>query len=135
MSLDDEFGTRQRKKRAFFVPFILSEGTFFKICVLSQCIVYRVHFQNIHIFTYQKALLHTLLLLVFKIVESHQCILNTILFVREVFLRNTTSTLNYLMKMTTVQKQINVNHIFAGCNFISEIPFDFVINCNRVICQ
>ena len=39
------------------------------------------------------------------------------------------------MKMMTVQKQIKVNHIFAGCNFISEIPFDFVINCNRVICQ
>ena len=30
-----------RKKRdAIFVPLILSEGDFFKICVLSQCIVY-----------------------------------------------------------------------------------------------
>ena len=30
-----------RKKRVFFVPFILSEGRFlFNICVLSQCIVY-----------------------------------------------------------------------------------------------
>ena len=33
------------------------------------------HFQNIHTFTYQTTLLHTLLLLVFKIVESLQCIL------------------------------------------------------------
>ena len=33
-------GAREKKKRAFFVPFILSEGNFFNICVLSQCIVY-----------------------------------------------------------------------------------------------
>ena len=31
-----------------------------------------IHFQNIHTFTYQKALLHTLLLLVFQIVRSFQ---------------------------------------------------------------
>ena len=63
------------KKRAFFVSLILSEGNFFKICVLSQCIAYLIHFQNIHTFTYQKTLLHTLLLPVSKIVESLQCIL------------------------------------------------------------
>ena len=28
----------QKKKGLFFVPFILSEGTFFNICVLSECI-------------------------------------------------------------------------------------------------
>ena len=39
-----------------------------------------MHFQNIHTFTYQKTLLHTLLLLVFKIVESLQCILKNQLF-------------------------------------------------------
>ena len=33
-------GARERKKRAFFVPFILFEGIFFNICVLSECIVY-----------------------------------------------------------------------------------------------
>ena len=43
---------------------------FFNIWVLSQCIVYWIHFQNIHTFTYQKTLLHILFLLVFKIVES-----------------------------------------------------------------
>ena len=69
-------GARERKKRAFWVPFILSEEIFFNICVLSQCIVYWIHFQNIHTFTYQKTLLHTLLLLVFKIVESLQCTLD-----------------------------------------------------------
>ena len=66
---------RKRKKRAFFVPFILSEGNFFDICVLSQCIVYRIHFQNIHTFRYQKSSLHTLLLLVFNIIKSLQYIL------------------------------------------------------------
>ena len=73
-------GARKRKKRIFFVPFILSEWSFFRICVLSQCIVYWIHFHNIHTFTYQKTLLHKLLLLVFKIIESLQCILNFLFF-------------------------------------------------------
>ena len=42
-------------------------------------IVYWVHFQNIHTFTYQKVLLHALLLLVLKIVQSLQCILKVVL--------------------------------------------------------
>ena len=53
-------GVRERKKRAFIVPFILSEGSFFNICVLSQRTAYWIHFQNIHTFMYQKTLLHTL---------------------------------------------------------------------------
>ena len=65
-----------QKKKEFFVPSILSEENFFKICVLSQCIVYWIHFQNIHTFTYQETLLHTILLLACKIVESLQCVLN-----------------------------------------------------------
>ena len=68
-------GAREIKKRAFFVPFTLSKGNFFKICVLSQCIVYWIQFQNIHSLTYQKILLHALLLLLSKIVESLQCVL------------------------------------------------------------
>ena len=56
----------QKKKRAFFVPFILSEGSFFKDWVLSQCILYWIHFQNIHTFTYQNTLLHTLCCLFLK---------------------------------------------------------------------
>ena len=34
--------------------FILSERNILRICVLSQCIVYSIHFQNIHTFTFQK---------------------------------------------------------------------------------
>ena len=69
-------GALERKKRAFFVPFILSEETFFNIGVLSQCIVYWMHFQNIHTFTYQKSFMF--FLLVFKNVEYLQCILKLI---------------------------------------------------------
>ena len=54
------FGACERKKRAFFVLFILSEGKFFKICILSQCIVHWIHFLNIHTFTYQTTILYTL---------------------------------------------------------------------------
>ena len=36
-----------------------------------------MHFQNIHTLIYQKVLLHMLLLLVFKIVESLPCILKS----------------------------------------------------------
>ena len=45
-------GARERKKRAFFVPFVLTKANFFKIYVLSQIIEYWIHFQNIHTFTY-----------------------------------------------------------------------------------
>ena len=65
----------KRKKNAFFVTFILSKGNFFNILVLSHWIVYWINFQNIYTFTYQKTLLHTLLLLVFKIFKSLQLIL------------------------------------------------------------
>ena len=47
----------------------------FTICVVSQCIMHWIHFENIRGFTYQKALLHTLLLLDFKISGSLEPIL------------------------------------------------------------
>ena len=56
----------RKRKKAFFVPFILSEGHFFNICVPSQCIMYWIYFQNIRTFIYQKALLHTLFCLLLK---------------------------------------------------------------------
>ena len=59
----------QKKKEGIFVPFILYEGNFFNICVLSQCIVYCIHFQNIHTFTNKKTLLHTLTAKVDKLFE------------------------------------------------------------------
>ena len=63
----------QRKKNEgiFCTFYFILKGNCFNICVLFQCITYLIH--N---FTYQKALLHTPLLLVFKIIESFKCILN-----------------------------------------------------------
>ena len=63
-------GARERKKRAYFVTVVLSEGNFFNISVLSQFILYWINFQNIYNFTYQKTLFHTLLLLVFKMSKA-----------------------------------------------------------------
>ena len=59
-------GARERKKSAFFVKFILSVWHFFNICVLPQCIVYWINFQNIYTCTYQKTLLRTLFCLFLK---------------------------------------------------------------------
>ena len=58
------------KRGPFFVPFILSKGNFSNICVLSECIVYLIHFRNIHTFTYQKTLLYTLFCLLLKSSEA-----------------------------------------------------------------
>ena len=41
-------GACKRSKRVFSVWFILFERNLFNICVLSQYIVYWMHFQNIH---------------------------------------------------------------------------------------
>ena len=65
----------RKKKEGIFCTVYFTQREIFHICVLAQCIVYWINFQNIHAFTYQETLLHTLLLLVFKIVESLQCIL------------------------------------------------------------
>ena len=54
------WSSRSRKKKEAFFAFILSQVNCFKISVLSQCIVYWIHFQNIHTFTCQITLLHTL---------------------------------------------------------------------------
>ena len=40
----------RKRKESIFVTFIFSEGSFFNTCVLSQCIVYRINFENIYIF-------------------------------------------------------------------------------------
>ena len=57
---------RDRKTRALFATLIFSAKTFFKICVISHSMGYCINFQNIHSFTYQKTLLHTLFCLFLK---------------------------------------------------------------------
>ena len=42
----------RKKKRHFLYRLFCLKATFLKIYVLSQCIVYWIHFQNIHTFTF-----------------------------------------------------------------------------------
>ena len=49
-----------KKKEGFFWSVYFVWRNCFNICVLSQFIVYWIHFQSIHTFTYQKTLLLTL---------------------------------------------------------------------------
>ena len=44
----------QKKKESTFCTVYFVRRKFFSICVLSQYIVYWIHFQNIHTFTYEK---------------------------------------------------------------------------------
>ena len=71
-------GACEGKKSSFFTMFILSEGNFLKVCILiPMCSVLNKLSEYIYIYTFtcKKTLLYTYLLLVFKIVESLQCIL------------------------------------------------------------
>ena len=52
--------SRKKKSRHFFHSlFCLKVYGFLNMYVLSQCVVYQMHCQNIHTFTCQKKLLHT----------------------------------------------------------------------------
>ena len=64
-------------KEGIFLLFILLEENFSKFFILPQYIVYWIYFQNIWTFSYRKIILHTYLLLVFKIAESLHFILKT----------------------------------------------------------
>ena len=113
-------GACERKKNAFFVTFILFEGNFvfFNVSVLSQWIVYWIKFQSIYLFTYQKALLHTLLCLFLKIAESLQCILK--FQITEDFIEGDAyCTLNGFSSRVSIFKTYCVfilGHIMCQCN-------------------
>ena len=65
------------KNQGIFGTVYFVRNTFLNICVLSQCIVYRIHFQNIHTFTYQKTF-HTLFCLFLKQSKAFSVSLKTI---------------------------------------------------------
>ena len=56
----------RKKKECIFCNAYFVRRNFFNICVLSQCLVYWINFQNMYTFTYQKTLLHTLFYLFIK---------------------------------------------------------------------
>ena len=63
-----------KKKEGIFMPFVLSEGNFLTFVFylsVSICILYCIHFQNIHTFLYIKeALLHTFFCLFLKLSKA-----------------------------------------------------------------
>ena len=72
-SKTDELELAKEKRSHFLYLLFCPKGIFLRF--VFYFIVYRIQFQNIHTFAYQKTLLHALSLLVSKIVESLQCIL------------------------------------------------------------
>ena len=66
------------------------KGNFFNICVLSQCIMYWIKFQNIHTFTYQKTLLYTLFCLFLKSLIALNVSVIIIIYKEILYLNNST---------------------------------------------
>ena len=64
------WSSRKKKEDIFCTVYFLRRKYFYNICILSQCIVYLIHFQNIHIFTNQKTFLHTLFCLFLKLSKA-----------------------------------------------------------------
>ena len=88
--------------------------------------MYWINFQN----KCQKTLLHTLLLLVFKIIENFQCILNLIIFIFSVYAsfpdwlirmkaRQITPCLNFpRQKNTHSRDKFCIKNVFSSCEFV-----------------
>ena len=49
----------KEKREHFLYQIFCQKEILFSICVLSPCVVYWLHLQNIHSFAYQKTLIHT----------------------------------------------------------------------------
>ena len=113
----------KEKKRASFVPFVFVRRKFFLTFLLtSQFIVYWIHFQNIHTFTYQKTLLHTLLLFIFKISKSLQCILNYWeLLMLNVICEVSSKYEEVSSKYLCLRRRTNIPQIFLYLPFINKI--------------
>ena len=67
-----------KKKAGIFCIVYFAQRKFFYICVLSQCIVYWIHFQNIYTSTCQKTLLHALFCLFLKLLKAFSVSLRSI---------------------------------------------------------
>ena len=96
------------------------KGNFFNICVLSQCIMYWIKFQNIHTFTYQKTLLYTLFCLFLKSLIALSVSLIIIICKEILYLNNSTKenqiwtnkTKSSLETMKNKNKNMYLTHFF-----------------------
>ena len=109
-------GALERKQRAFFVSFVLSEGNLFNISVLSQCIVCTEYTFRIFILLHiKKQYFIHFFLLDFKIVKSLQCILNGRAVVEGLVAKNLVDKkmdllLNYWQLKTYIKLHIQTVH-------------------------
>ena len=99
-------------------------------CVLSQCKVYWINFHNIHIFTYQKTLLHTLFCLFLKsskafsislIIVSHDVINlfnHVVIWFHRVFSEEIFSTLDLFFILYLKLLFQKCATYVLGCSFI-----------------
>ena len=95
----------RKKKRIYFCT----------VHFVRRKFVYWIHFQNIHIFTYQKTLLH-ILFFVFKIVERLQCILNWVRLVsrKKVHVRKRQLSGSWVTGCEKKPKSFTINWWFNG---------------------
>ena len=118
-------GSSRKKKEGIFCTVCFVRRKFFLTFLLtSQFIVYWIHFQNIHIhtFTYQKTLLHTLLLFIFKISKSLQCILNYWeLLMLNVICEVSSKYEEVSSKYLCLRRRTNIPQIFLYLPFINKI--------------
>ena len=91
-------GACYRKKNAFFITFILSQGHLLNICVLSQCIVYQMNFQNICTSRYKKYYLIHFCFLFLKSSKAFSVFLNWMFKVNSNLLKKLLMTTNWLQK-------------------------------------
>ena len=92
----------KEKRGNFIVPFILSKGYSFKhLCFISMYSVWNTLSEYSYFCTSKNILLYALLLVIFKIVESLQCILKVYFLSTCVILQyNTTCTVKLLKYFT-----------------------------------
>ena len=101
-------------------------SNFFNICVLSQCIVYWIHFQNTHTFTCQNILLHTHFCLFLKLSKTFSVSLEV---VSATFLL----VLFVCLKAGTCETRKNVFNFTSKALFVLEIIKFYIFRYSNVM--
>ena len=96
----------RKKKEDIFCTVYFFWRKFFNIYVLSQCIVYWIHFQSVHTFTYWKNNTSYTFLLVFKIVENLQCTLKNTFLIEHLWV--TASASQNMFKLTSIFSSLTI---------------------------
>ena len=123
-------GPCKRKKEGIFILLIFLEVIFFNIFVLSRCIVYWIHFQNKHVFTYQKTLLHSLFCLFLKLLKAFGVSLKSVLLL---LLVNFVSGLR--VKLMNISLIVNIWSSFTHLHgFLLPVQLPYFIGFTFFVC-